>query len=240
MSASDALRLKPGVWAGGIGFVIAGASAIFAAQVAFGLTCTALGLAFFLWGTMVHGRHLWEPWWRGPIAPFVNAVLLDLPYEPGASVKGIKWDCDFSHVNVRIANRSNEMMCDLNLVIFLDRHIVQSRSRAPFAPCSIAPESSGLPQITLVGVDKDGKKIAIPTDRDHVIDIAPRHRLVCGKLPSGAEIEVDLATVVPLHPPNPKIWTKGNPSWIRLVGTYSVRGATQHVGWHQPLAPSRE
>jgi hypothetical protein len=188
----------------------------------------------------IHGRNLWEPWWRGPIRPDVNAFLLDLPYQQDTVINGIKWDPDFSHVHVRIANLSKEAMSDFNFVIFLDRHIIESACRAPFADCTIGPESTGIGQITLIGIDKDGNKVAITGDQSNSIDITPRHRLICEKLPSGAEIDIDLAIVTPQRPPASKMWVRGNPTRINLEGTYSVRGITQHVGWYQPLGKAAD
>jgi hypothetical protein len=236
-----AVRLKSGVWGtASSGFVLAGIGFLAARQHTLGWIALGLGAAMILWGLTIHGRNLWEPWWHGPIRPEVNAFLFDFPYQQDTVINGIKWDPDFSHVHVHIANRANETMSDLNFVIFLDRHIIRSACRAAFADCAIGPESRGIGQITLMGIDNDGKKVAITTDQTNSIDIAPRHRLICEKLASGAEIDIDLAIVTPLRPPAPKIWVRGNPTRINIEGTYSVRGLTQHVGWFQPLGKANE
>lgn len=229
------VRLERGVWAGGVGLIIAGFSAMLTDQGALGWIGVGIGLTLFVWGTTVHGLHLWEPWWRGPIRPYVNAALLDFPYEQGSIIKGMKWDPDFSHVHVHLSNPSKEILLDLNFVVFLDRHIIRSTCQSQFAECKIAPVAGPVGQVTIVGIDEDGNRIAFTGDESNAIDIAPSHRLICAKLPSGAALDINLATVLPLQPPKPKFWTKSDPTRINLEGTYSVRGITQHVGWYQPL-----
>lgn len=236
-----AVGLKSGVWSAGAGgFIVAGISFLLAGEAAIGGVVIGLGIILLLWGLTIYGRNLWEPWWLGPIRPDVNAFLFDFPYQQDTVINGINWDPDFSHVHVRMANLTRETMSDLNFVIFLDRHIIKSACRAAFADCTIGPEFRGIGQITLIGIDIDGKRVAITADGGNSIDIAPRHRLICEKLPSGAEIDIDLAVVTPQQPPASKPWSRGNPTRINIEGTYSVRGGIQHVGWAHPLGKASE
>jgi hypothetical protein len=238
-TAKDAIQFKSGVWGtGGGGFLLAGVSFMLAGHVTLGWIVVSFGFAMLFWGTTIWGRNLWEKWWLGPIRPDIDSYLFDFPYRQGADVHGITWDQDFSHVNLRIANRSGELLTDLNFVIFFDRKIIRSVSVSALTDCTVGPDRSGLPQITLIATDNNGEKVALAgAEVITLADIRHRDRFLCAKLPHGVEIQLHLATVDPIWPPpaSQKMWRKVNPTWVSVGGTYRVRGLEQHVMWHQLL-----
>lgn len=190
---------------------------------------------FIACNTTVHGRHLWERFWEGPLYPRIGASLMDYPYVKDTVINGIKWEPGYSHVHLAITNQTPEAMGDLNLLLFLDKPIIRSACRSPFADCAIGVATRIVGQMTIMGTDKDGNEIAITGDMDNRIELGPPHRLVCSKLPSGAEIEIDLATVLPLAPPALTMWdhTKRDPTWIGIDGRLSIRGEEYPLMWRQ-------
>lgn len=193
----------------------------------------AVAACLILWGTTIHDFHLWQlkRWTRGPPRPVLNAALLDFPYQGGTVINGIKWMPGYSHVSLLIANHAEDPMTDLNLLIYLDRHIIGSGCRSSFAECVIGEADKPIGQTTLVGTDADGNEIAIVVGEQNTISIAPAHRLVCHKLPVRAQIDVDIATVRPL--PEPPFWghDRDDPSWVAVEGSFVIRDQVQQVLW---------
>lgn len=231
--------LKPGAWAGGIALVLAGIVTVGSTQhgsIAWwaSLASIVAGAGILVWGA----SHHFQRWWRGPTVPEINAALMDFPYQAGALIRGIRWSPGFSHVSVHLSNRSRRSMTDLNLVLTLEKPLIRSTCRSGFAECSIGDAHSPSGQVTIIGKYDDGEPVALVADEENSFSISPSHRLVCARLPPGAQVDLDLATVEPL--PAPPFWnfTKCNPTWIAIEGTVTVDGEPQVVTWRQELRSS--
>jgi hypothetical protein len=229
------VRIKPGVYAAAVALILGGL-AVPDPTLAFISYVVAAGL--LLWGTTIHGWRTWEvrSWLHGPMLPHINASLMDFPYVKDTVISGIKWEPGYSHVHLSIANRTADPIGDINFVIFLDKPIIKSACRSPFAQCAIGVATRMMGQVTVLGTDKDGNEIAIAGDEDNRIELGPPHRLVCASLPSGTEIEIDLATVLPLPPEvGLTMWdhTKRDPTWIGVDGRITIRGEQYPLMWRQ-------
>jgi hypothetical protein len=202
------LSLAQGVFATASGLVLAGAGTALTTPAWSPVNMAAngsiiLGVALFFWGIRINGRHLWEPWWRGPHNPFaVNVWTREWDYEEGTEVGGIRWNSAYSHVRVDITNVTEAAIDDVTALLMPDLPIIESRAKCDFAECRIGSAASP-PDITVRAVLRSGREVDIPAMPQ--VHFGPPHRLVCGRLPAGATIKINLATVVPDETDSPSI-----------------------------------
>lgn len=203
----SAIRIRPGVFTTGAGLVLAGvggASVTPAWTVpnVVGNASIILGVILILWGVLIHGLHVWQPWWRGKPFPFaISGWTLGFDYAPGTTVHGIRWEQGFAHSSVSITNESDHALHEVTAILRPEHPIIHSSADCGLATCNIGP-LHGSPKVTVVIRNPvAGTEISQPHDAatrgDYTID--PDHRLYCDKLPSGATVDVELATVVPIR-----------------------------------------
>ena len=208
--------------------------------VALGWTSIGIGVALFLWGVRIHGRHIWQAWWRGAPSPFrVKAGINNFDYEHGSMVAGIPWEQGFSHVYVKVTNAGSAAADDVDVFLAPEHPIIRSSARCGLAECRIGP-LHGTPQVTVLMDLPDGRSVAKPHDWNAPgnYSIEPSHRLRCERLPSGAEIDIDLATVVPEVPPTDAgFWkkTRSDPASIRIMIAWAEGGCTYAVDQYLDL-----
>lgn len=217
-----AIQLKAGVWAASVGLMIGGASAMYAGQDALGWVGLGLGFAMFVWGIRIHGFHVWNLRWRhGRPSPFRIAAGVDtFDYAPGSVVCGIPWEQGFAHVWVTITNVGGKTLENVDAGLAPEHPIVRSSVHCAFADCRIGPVHGPIDTTFLITYP-DGTELAEPHDMGEPgnYSIEPAHRLRCDKLPAGAEVKIDLATVVPDRTPNAGwFWKKArtDPTGIRV------------------------
>ena len=191
------LGFAPGVYGSALAFVVGGLtmtdpSLQWVSQLSF-----AVAAGLLLWGTTINRRHLWQAWWRGPPNPFhVKAWYRPWDYEEGKEVGGIHWNKAFAHIRVNLTNISGATVEDLIARLKPDQAIIESRAKCEFAECRIGLDAE-LPDITIRAKLKSGAEIDIPPSQLRLIQFGPPHRLFCERLPPGATIQINLATVVP-------------------------------------------
>jgi hypothetical protein len=235
---SQPVRIKTGVWSASVALILGGSIVVVAppstAAIAFGWASIGFGLSLLLWGVRIHGQHLWQPWWRGKPSPFsVKVGVRKLDYVSGSIVSGIPWQQGFSHVYVDIRNESPCVVEHIDALFGPEHPIIHSSARCDFADCRIAPLRPE-PQITMVYKLPNGETTAEPHDSSKPGNyvIGPHHRLHCDALPSGAEIHIDLATVVMEEKPTPTgFWKKDrrDPKSILVVINWNEDGCAYVV-----------
>lgn len=232
-----AVRIKSGVWGSGAGLILAGAAMLTVPLTeALGWASIGVGTGLFLWGVRLHGMHLWQTWWRGKPSPFrVTAGIHKFDYARGSVVAGIPWEQGFSHVFVKLTNESPNAVENVDVLFAPEHPIIRSSARCDFAECRIG-SLHNQPQVTILLDLPGGQKVAEAHDWSQPgnYSIEPSHRLHCDRLPSRAEIDIDLATVVPEIPPSatgPWKRTRSDPTGIRVRITWAeadcIYGAEQ-------------
>jgi hypothetical protein len=225
------VRIHPGVVSVAAAFYIAGLAVSEPALHWVALVSHSTGTAFLLWGIRIHGMHIWQPWWRGKPSPFnITAGVHSFDYESGSTVAGIPWEKGFAHVWLNIRNESQHSLGDVDVLLIPEHPIIHSRARSALADCRIASHHGGPPQTTVLIEYPDGRRIARTQDPHQPGNyaIGPAHRLHCDRLPSGATVEVDLATVVlELPPSGQRPWKpeRTDPSGIRVRSFWMEAGS---------------
>lgn len=230
------VRYKIGPWSTGALAIIGGGAMLTApTTAAFGWASIVVGTLLLLWGVRINGMHLLKPWWRGRPSPFrVTAGVSKFDYAHGSVVAGIPWERGFAHVWVRIRNEAAQAIDNVDALLAPEYPIIRSNARCDFAQCRIAP-LHGQPTVSIV-YEINGVEFAQMAGEDPGLPasilICPAHRMHCDKLPSGAEIDIDLATVVRAIPPPPEdksvfnIWKieRTDPTGIRVRIHWSEDG----------------
>jgi hypothetical protein len=197
-----ALSFASGAFTGGIGLILAGAGAAvvtsaWSAPNMLGNISILAGALLFLWGARINRRHLWEPWWRGPLNPFfIKAWSLPFNYGVGKDVGGIIWQDGYSQIRINLTNTSEATLEDVTARLGADQPIIESRIKCKFAECRIAVDAKPV-DVTVRGRLKSGEEVDIPPSQMKLLRFGLPHRLYCERLPAGATLEVNLATVVP-------------------------------------------
>lgn len=230
-----AVRYKNGPWSTGALAIIGGGAMLTVPETAiFGWISIGIGIGLLLWGVRINGMHLLQPWYLGKPSPFrVTAGVDNFDYAQGAVVSGIPWEQGFCHVYVTITNDSAEIVENVDAALAPEHPIIRSSARCAFAECRIGPFHGPL-DVTFLVQYPDGTEIAEPHDTDLPgnYSFEPAHRLRCDKLPSGAVMKIDLATVVPDHSPTaPWFWnkTRTSPKGIRIRVHWTDDGGTYGV-----------
>ena len=201
-----AVRFKPGVYAAAAAFLVGGFAVTDPALHAVAYASYVIAFGLVLWGTTIHGRHLWEPWWNGPRFPFkIDVWTPDFDYDVGSNVAGIKWEKGYARIRVTLANAVDVPIEEIAATFVPDRPIAQSRVHSDFATCRIGLIDRQY-EVTLIVRKPDGSEAALPTNRDDSLHLGPPHVLFCDRLPGGVSIEVNLATVVPNAPNAHRMW----------------------------------
>lgn len=230
-----ALQLKPGAWAAAIGLIITGASLLVAGQDLLGWGSLGLGIAMLVWGIRIHDLHVFDLRWRhGRPSPFLVTAGVDtFDYAPGSVVCGIPWEQGFAHVWLTITNVGAKTLENVDAGLAPEHPIIRSSVRCAFADCRIGPVQGPLDTTILVKYP-DGTELAEAHDTGQLgnYSIEPAHRLRCDKLPSDAQVKIDLATVVPNRTPNATgFWkkTRTDPAGIRVRIHWTEEGHTYGV-----------
>lgn len=190
------------------------------------LASYAVALYLVVIGTTIHGLHLWQPWWRGRPKPLsVKAWAGPWRFEDGADVGGIRWHKAFAQIRVDLTNVSSGIVQDVTARLRPDQPIIQSRAKCAFAECRIGPETR-IPDITMRVRLKDGREVDVKAGENDVVGFGPPHQLVCERLPAGAVIEINLATVVPneLGTPQPFKPERSDPEYIDIALRWEYMG----------------
>lgn len=227
--AISKLRLGPvelasGVYATAAGLIIAGLAINDPRLERVSLLAYAIAGGLMLWGTTINRRHLWQSWWRGPPNPFkVKAWSGAWDYDEGSDVGGIRWHKAFAQVRVNLTNVSQHVLEDLAVRLAPEQPIVDSRAHCQFAECRIGSEFEPV-DITLRARLKDGRVVDIPPSQQQRISFGHPHQLFCERLPAGATIEINLATVVPNEPgsEHPFKPERSDPEYVDLAMKWRV------------------
>jgi len=232
------VRIKAGAFSTGAGLILAGGgvatmTGAWTIPNILGNASIILGMILILWGIRIHGLYVLQPWWRGKPSPFdVTAGVNKFDYAPGSVVAGIPWEQGFSHVYVKIRNAATDAIENVDAALAPEHPIIRSAVRCDLADCRIA-DAFGKPQVTVLVQYPDGTALAEPQDASAPgnYSFSPIHRLHCDKLPKGAEVHVDLATVVPELPPAEWFWKRKrtDPVGIRINIHWTEEGCTYQV-----------
>jgi len=170
----------PGVYGGTLSLVLTGIGFLIAGQPLIGWLATGLGVAFFLWGTTIHGQHLWQSWWAGPPFPFkVKAwSSRNWNFKDGQNVGGIRWNTAYAQIRVNLTNVSERPIEDVAARLIPDQPIIESRARCEWADCRIGLEGEPV-DITVRARMKDGSEADIPSSEIQLVRFGPPHRLFC-------------------------------------------------------------
>jgi hypothetical protein len=220
------VQFAPGVYAAAAALVITGLAITDAGLRWVSIFSYAVAGGLIIWGTTVNRRHLWQPWWRGPPNPFkIKAWSGDWRFEQGAEVGGIRWDNGYARIRVNLTNISSAVLEDVTARLAPDQPIIESRVRCKFAECKIASEFEPV-DVTLRMRLKDGREVDISPGPHEQMSFGHPHRLFCERLPAGATIEINLATVVPLEPGSPETFKRQrtDPEYVDLALKWHIAG----------------
>lgn len=158
----------------------------------------------------------------------LQAFIPGVDYPPGRLVHGIMWKSGYSHLQLVVTNPTEEIYTDVDLVIAPEKPIIRATVRSEFASCRIGLD--GAPPIAplAVGTSISGKVFGMPVeDSDLNVTLGPPYRLVCDKIPGGAQIVLEIATVQPTGDPmSENMWSqeRRDPMFVDIHSSFVVNG----------------
>lgn len=220
------VRLAAGVYAAAAALLITGLAITDPRLNWVSLLSYSVAAGLMLWGTTINRLHLWQPWWNGPLNPFkVKAWSGDWQYEEGAEIGGIRWHKAFAQIRVNLTNISPHILENVAARLAPDQPIIQSRVRCKFAECRIDSEFEPV-DITMRVRLKDGREVDIAPSQQDIISFGHPHRMLCERLPPGATIEINLATVAPCEPGSEHVFApeRTDPEHIDIEILWHIAG----------------
>lgn len=220
-----ATRIKPGVYAAAAAFVLGGLAVTDPALQAVTIASYAVAVGLLVWGTTIHTRHVWQPWWHGPPFPLrIDAWTAQSELEPGSEVYGIPWKKGYSLVQLRLTNIMKVSIEDVSVTISPEYPIFQSRSWSEFADTRISSAVAPPTGMTIHLTAKDGSEKAFAPQSHAFMVVGAPHRLQCERMPSGATVDVHLATAVFTGAPHIHSDKRADPTFVDLELRWTVAG----------------
>lgn len=168
----------------------------------------------------------------------VMARINPWDYQNDTKIAGIKWQSGFSDVRILVANATSEDFTNVDILIQPETGIAKAAVISAFARCDIAPAINAPYPVALM-IGKDGKVLASHPEESEAETIIPIYRAHCEKLPPNTQIEIVIATAIPMDVDavgsifNPH---RRDPKWVDVKATYKVSAETRTDSHHFDLS----